>query len=195
MDESPAGAKAELRRDALARRDALPPAERQAASRKIVDHLAVLLEERRARSIAATAPIRSEADMLPLLTLAAARGLDTALPLVAGDELSFRRWRPGDPLAAGAFGVPQPDAGAAAVVPEMIVLPLAAFDRHGHRLGYGKGHFDRALATLLAAGSRPLLVGAGFAVQEVASIPVEAHDVALDVVVTERETLTLDHPR
>jgi 5-formyltetrahydrofolate cyclo-ligase len=195
MDESPAGAKAELRRDALARRDSLPPAERQAASRKIVDHLAALLEERRARSIAATAPIRSEADVLPLLTLAAARGLDTALPLVAGDELSFRRWRPGDRLAAGAFGVPQPDAGAAAVVPEMIVLPLAAFDRHGHRLGYGKGHFDRALATLLTAGSRPLLVGAGFAVQEVASIPVEAHDVALDVVVTERETLTLDHSR
>jgi 5-formyltetrahydrofolate cyclo-ligase len=195
MDESPAGAKAELRRDALARREALPPEERQAASRKIVDHLAILLEKRRARSIAATVPIRSEADVLPLLTLAAARGLDTALPLVAGDELSFRRWRPGDPLAAGAFGVPQPDAGAAAVVPEMIVLPLAAFDRHGHRLGYGKGHFDRALATLLAAGSRPLLVGAGFAVQEVASIPVEAHDVALDVVVTERETLTLNHSR
>ena len=195
MDASPAGVKAELRRDALARRDALPWAEREDASRKIVERLTALLEGRRARSVAATAPIRSEADVLPLLTLAAERGLDTALPHVAGDDLTFRRWRPSDPLAAGAFGVAQPGPDAAAIVPDMIVLPLAAYDRNGHRVGYGKGHFDRALAALLAAGSRPLLVGAGFAVQEVASIPVEAHDVALDVVVTERETLTLDHPR
>jgi 5-formyltetrahydrofolate cyclo-ligase len=195
MDESAAGAKAELRRVALSRRDALPPAERKTASRTIVERLTTLLEERRAGSVAVTAPIRSEADVLPLVTFAAARGLDTALPLAAGDELTFRRWRPGDRLAAGAFGVPQPDPAAAVIVPDLIVLPLAAFDRRGRRLGYGKGHFDRALGLLLGAGSRPLLVGAGFAVQEVAAIPVEPHDIALDVVVTERETLMLDQSR
>jgi 5-formyltetrahydrofolate cyclo-ligase len=195
MDESAVGVKAELRRDALARRDALLPKEREAASRKIVARLMALLEERGAGPVAATAPIRSEADVLPLLAFAAARGLDTALPHVAGGVLTFRRWQPGDPLTAGAFGVPQPVASAAAIAPELIVLPLVAFDRRGDRLGYGKGHFDRALGLLLGAGSRPLLVGAGFAVQEVAAIPTEPHDVALDVVVTERETLTLDQSR
>jgi len=78
------------------------------------------------------------------------------------------------------------------IAPQLIVLPLVAFDRRGNRLGYGKGHFDRALAALIAAGSRPLLAGAGFAVQEVAAIPVEPHDIALDLVVTESGIIAPD---
>ena len=70
-------------------------------------------------------------------------------------------------------------------------MPLVAFDRRGARLGYGKGFYDRAFAALAAAGLRPLRLGIAFAIQEVETIPVEAHDFRLDVVVTERETLDL----
>jgi 5-formyltetrahydrofolate cyclo-ligase len=191
MSESPAGLKASLRREALSRRDAMPAAERASASTGIVERLAELLIERAVGAVAVTSPIRSEADILPLLGVAAGRGVETGLPAMEGDWLSFRRWRPGDRLAIGAFGVSQPEPDAAVLTPDFIVLPLAAFDRKGNRLGYGKGHFDRALGALIAADARPLLVGAGFAVQEVAAIPAEPHDISLDAVVTERETILI----
>ena len=191
MSESPAGLKASLRREALSRRDAMSAAERSSASTDIVARLAELMIERGVGAVAVTSPIRSEADILPLLGIAAERGLLTALPAMDGDRLSFRRWRPGDPLTVGAFGVAEPLGDAVAMTPDFVVLPLAAFDRTGNRLGYGKGHFDRALGAVIDAGSRPLLVGACFAVQEVPATPAEPHDVALDAVVTEGETILI----
>lgn len=191
MSEPPAGLKAALRRQALLRRDALSPAERERASMTIVERLAALATERGVRAIGATSPIRSEADVLPLLAVAAKRGANTGLPSMEGDRLTFREWRPGDDRTIGAFGVAEPVANAPPFTPDLVVLPLAAFDRRGGRLGYGKGHFDRALGALIDSGERPLLVGAAFAVQEVPEIPVEPHDVALDVVVTERETILI----
>ena len=186
MNDTAAGSKDELRRKALARRDALDPAERALSSRLIVERLAALLADRIVRSVAVTSPIRSEADVMPLIATAADSGLDTALPSVDGGELVFRKWRPSEPLIPGALGVLEPLRNAATITPDMIVLPLAAFDRAGNRLGYGRGHFDRALAALVAPGARPLVVGAGFAVQEVSAIPIEPHDIALDLVVTEK---------
>jgi 5-formyltetrahydrofolate cyclo-ligase len=77
-------------------------------------------------------------------------------------------------------------------VPDAVILPLAAFDRTGHRIGYGRGHYDRVIARLASAAAHPLLIGLAFSTQEVARVPAEAHDVALDAIVTEREAILVD---
>jgi 5-formyltetrahydrofolate cyclo-ligase len=81
-----------------------------------------------------------------------------------------------------------PPPGAPIAEPDLILVPLVAFDRRGHRLGYGRGYYDRAIAAARANGRRVPLVGLAFAVQEVELIPAEPHDVRLDWVVTERDT-------
>jgi 5-formyltetrahydrofolate cyclo-ligase len=100
----------------------------------------------------------------------------------------FRRYRPGEPMMVGGFGTLAPTSDAPVVVPDLIILPMVAFDRTGTRLGHGAGFYDRALA---AIAPRPPLLGLAFSVQEVDRIPHEAHDIRLDWIVTERETLDL----
>lgn len=135
-------------------------------------------------------PMGEELDVRPLLTALAARGNPCALPVVAGkvEALVFRRWRPGDGLAPGPFGTSEPGAGAEAVTPGIVVVPLLAFDRAGNRLGYGAGFYDRTLAALRARGP-VLAVGVAFDAQEVDAVPVAAGDQPLDRVVTETRSL------
>ena len=130
---------------------------------------------------------RTEIDPGPLLLELARRGYLLALPrIVRGKGLVFAAWAPGDPVAVGGWGVPEAPADAPLVAPDVILAPMLGFDRHGTRLGYGKGHYDRAIASLQAEGRSPLLIGIAFAAQEVAELPAEAHDVRLNCVVTER---------
>ena len=99
---------------------------------------------------------------------------------------AFRLWRAGEPLARSAFGALEPVPAAAAVDPDLLFVPLAAFDRRGHRIGYGAGHYDRALKRLRAAG--PIrAVGVAYAVSEIDAAPDEPHDQRLDFILTERE--------
>lgn len=117
----------------------------------------------------------------------AALGATLALPaIVAADRpLQFRAWSFGEPLRRGARGIPEPDPEAPALAPDILLVPLAAFDRAGHRIGYGAGHYDRTLEQLRA--SRPIrALGLAFAAQEIAKIPALAHDVVLDYVLTEK---------
>ena len=86
------------------------------------------------------------------------------------------------------MGVPEPAAEAGVVVPALIFVPLTAFDRRGFRIGYGGGYYDRTLGALKKTG-RPVAVGLAFAVQEVARVPDQPHDIRLDRIVTERETI------
>jgi 5-formyltetrahydrofolate cyclo-ligase len=111
-----------------------------------------------------------------------------ALSQILHPHLSWRLWRPGDVLIKGGFGVREPGPDAPECFPVALLVPLAAFDRRGHRLGYGKGHFDRAIAAL--SQKHPVLtVGLAYAAQEVDDVPAEPHDRGLDLVVTERETI------
>jgi len=132
-------------------------------------------------------PLRDELDVRGLLADLAAAGADVTLPaIVAPDRpLVFRRWRPGDVLAPGAFGVAEPAADKRAIVPQVVILPLLAFDAAGYRLGMGRGYYDRTLRVLRAAG-RVLAVGVAFAAQEVAEVPRDGFDERLDWIVTER---------
>jgi 5-formyltetrahydrofolate cyclo-ligase len=192
MPPAPADRKAELRQAAAARRDALSAAERKSSSERIAGRLGELLRGWEPRSVAAYAPIRSEADALAVLGELDTAGIETALPTQSGDGLLFRRWDPGEPLVSAGFGVREPRREAPVLIPAVIVMPLVGFDRHGSRLGYGKGHYDRAIAALARSGNAPRLVGVAFAVQEVEAIPIEPHDLVLDMVVTENETIAFD---
>ncbi|MCE1237566.1 MAG: 5-formyltetrahydrofolate cyclo-ligase [Hyphomicrobiales bacterium] len=184
-DHSSSPSKADLRRRALAARDATTPAHREAAARAIAatDALPILPA---GTVVAGYFPIRSEIDPRPLMRRLVACGALTALPAVGadGETLTFRLWREGEALVAAGFGLSEPSAEAEAVDPDVVLLPLSAFDRRGERIGYGKGHYDRAIERLEAI--RPLLkVGLAFAAQEVARVPSEPHDRPLDLILTE----------
>jgi 5-formyltetrahydrofolate cyclo-ligase len=133
-------------------------------------------------------PFRSEIDPRPLMRALAQRGCRLALPVTpprgSDAAMTFRQWSPGDALEPGGFRVPEPLADAALLQPDIVLCPLLAFDRFGARLGYGQGHYDRALAGLRAV--KPVIVlGLGFASQEVERLPAEAHDIPLHGIVTE----------
>ena len=182
--------KARLRREALARRAALAPALRAAFSERLMVQGLALAARHAARAVSAFHPIRDEPDTLALLDALAFRGIVTALPITGarGERLTFRVFRPGDETVPGALRIPEPSPDAALVEPDLLFVPLAAFDRRGHRIGYGAGHYDRTLRFLRAR--RPTVaVGVGYAVCEVEVVPDEAYDERLDYVLTDSELI------
>ncbi len=172
----------------LARRDAMPTAERNAASAEIVARMGDLVAAWRPTVLAGYWPIRSEADIRAVLAAATDAGVAVALPALAGEVMVFRRWRPGDGLSRTALRFLEPAADQDLLLPDLILLPLAGFDRTGNRLGYGRGYYDRAISGI-APATPPVLVGVAFAGQELATISSEPHDVPLDAVVTEEEAI------
>jgi 5-formyltetrahydrofolate cyclo-ligase len=115
-------------------------------------------------------------------------GAKLALPVVLarGKSLVFRAWSPDDRLMLGPLGIPEPSPAAAEVIPDVMLVPLAAFDRQGHRIGYGAGHYDFTLEHLRKAKAI-IAIGTAFAVQEIKAVPAQPHDVALDYVLTEKK--------
>ena len=186
----PSRTKTDLRRAALARRDALAPDVHADAAARLADVLGCL-DLPAGAIVSGFWPIRSEIDPRPALARLLARGHALALPVVLADATTmiFRRWMPGDTLAPAPFGLAQPLPEAAAVDPDVLLVPLAAFDRRGHRIGYGGGFYDRALERLEATGRR-FKIGLAFTVQEVARIPAEPHDRRLDLILTEAGPIT-----
>lgn len=137
--------------------------------------------------VAGTVAMRSELDPLPSLErLASSRGVALALPRTPtrGLPLVFHSWAIGAPLEPGTFGVREPFATAPIVEPNVLLVPLLAFDLHGARLGYGGGFYDRTLAQLRSRGS-VLAIGLAFEAQRIDSVPTGPHDERLDAVVTE----------
>jgi len=132
-------------------------------------------------------PMRSEIDPRAAMGLAEARG-PVCLPVTRGQgPLMFRAWSPGLALERDSFGTEFPGAGPD-VRPLTLVVPMLAFDRRGHRLGYGAGHYDRTLAALREVGP-VTAIGFAYAAQEVARLPDEPWDISLDMIVTEAETI------
>ena len=181
---SSADIKDTLRREAFARRDALDKAWRQRASRRIARRVLALPDIGGVQPVGGYWPIRSEVDPRPLMRALLKRGQTVALSQILHPKLSWREWRPGDVLVKGGFGVREPGPDAPECFPRALLVPLAAFDRRGSRLGYGKGHFDRTIAAL--SELHPVItIGLAYAAQEVPSVPAEPHDRRLDLVVTE----------
>lgn len=141
----------------------------------------------RASSIACYLANPFEVDAMPIMQLACARGIETALPhIVARDEpMRFLRWRPEDRLVTGPFGIPQPRQDAPEIEPDAIIAPLLGFDRKGNRLGQGGGFYDRAFMRHSAAAR----IGLAWSVQEAEALPVDSWDEPLHAIVTERERI------
>jgi len=183
--------KTELRRHALGRRDGLSEGQRAAAAAAIAA-ASLPVELQPGTVLAGYFPINSEIDPFPLMRVFASRGARLALPVIIARDhaLLFRAWKPDDQLVRGPFGIFQPSSDAMDVEPDIVLLPLAAFDRAGHRIGYGRGYYDRTLMRLRAV-KRITVIGLAFSVQEIKSVPAAPHDEQLDCVLTERELIDL----
>jgi 5-formyltetrahydrofolate cyclo-ligase len=181
--------KAALRRDAMARREALPTTDRVAAAQTIAARgLPVRIAP--GNVVSGYSPLKSEISPMPLLRRCADDGAALALPVVVGrgHPLIMRAWAFGAPLASGVWGIRQPPPAAAEVFPDILIVPLLAFDRRGHRIGYGAGYYDMTLAKLRAMKT-VTAIGIAFAAQEVDEVPTTSRDAPLDLVLTEREII------
>ena len=184
-----AQAKAALRHSARALRDALPSELRARAA-------ATVAERPFPRALSAGTivsgfmPLKSEINPIPLMRRLVDGGVSLALPVVCGRgrPLQMRAFAFGDSLVPGVWGIREPKPEAPQVLPDVLLVPLLAFDRRGHRLGYGAGYYDLTIASLRAQGS-VLAVGIAFAAQEVVQVPATARDQRLDLVLTEREVI------
>jgi 5-formyltetrahydrofolate cyclo-ligase len=136
-------------------------------------------------TVAGYFPLGSEIDPRPLMAHLATAGARLALPrAMAGAPLQFHIWQPGDHLEKSGFGVAEPLATAPPGQPDLVIVPLLAFDRLGGRMGYGQGHYDRTLAALRSQGD-VVALGLAFDAQSVATLPIEEHDETLDGILTQ----------
>jgi 5-formyltetrahydrofolate cyclo-ligase len=179
-----------LRQRAVEARRAIPPSSLAIMSADVGRNLESLREYREARTLAAYVAKDDEVQTAPILEMAVSSGKTVVVPLVdvpSGSLLFFRVARM-DELSPGHFGVLEPKRGPRPVAlseTDLVLVPLLAWDSRGHRLGYGKGYFDRALANRGSA----LAIGLAFECQRVERVPEEPHDVRLDVLVTEKRVL------
>jgi 5-formyltetrahydrofolate cyclo-ligase len=181
--------KAQLRAAALARRDAMEPAARADAVTAVLAHPFPVTVET-GQVVSGFSPIRSEINPLPLMRRCAEQGAILALPAIAGRgrPLAMRVWEKDVPLVRGQWGIREPRAEAPEVIPDIMIVPLATFDRRGHRIGYGAGYYDMTIAA--ARARKPAVaIGLAFAIQESEDVPVLSHDQPLDFVLTEREVI------
>jgi 5-formyltetrahydrofolate cyclo-ligase len=186
--------KAELRAKALAARDALSEKKRVSAAAKLAKR-GLPFELVPGSIISGYSPIRNEIDPAPLMRKLAEDGARLALPCVTarGQSLIFRIWHPNDRLMLGPLGIPEPSVAAAEVIPDIMLVPLAAFDRLGHRIGYGAGHYDFTFVHLRKT-KHIVGIGLAFAAQEIEAVPALSHDVALDYVLTETDAFDFRSP-
>jgi 5-formyltetrahydrofolate cyclo-ligase len=181
--------KAILRKQMIARRDALPAPERAAAAMAIAARpLPVGVAP--GTVVSGFSVLGNEINPVPLMRKFADAGAQLALPVVAGrgEPLIMRAWNFGEPLVPGVWGIRVPTDEAPVVDPDLLIVPLLAFDRRGHRIGYGAGYYDMTL-TALRAKKSIVAIGIGFAAQEVDAVPTSPRDARLDLMLTEKEVI------
>jgi 5-formyltetrahydrofolate cyclo-ligase len=181
--------KAELRAEALAKREAMPAQQRADAANTIAARdFPVPVPE--GAIVSGFSPMKSEISPIPLMRKVFDAGAQLALPVIVGrgKPLIMRAWKFGDPFKAGQWGIREPVAEAPEVYPDILIVPLAAFDRRGHRIGFGAGYYDMTIAALRAK-KKVTTVGIAFAVQEIERVPATERDARLDFMLTEREVI------
>ena len=180
-----------IRHNAVARRDALPAAERAAAAETLAAR-ALPFPVATGAIVSGFFPLKSEISPLPLMRTLAAQGARLALPVIdaRGKPLIMRAFAFGDELASGQWGIREPKPEAPEVAPDILLVPMLAFDRRGNRIGYGAGYYDMTIAKLRAL--KPVVAaGIAYAAQEIDAVPVTPRDARLDLVLTEREIIDL----
>ena len=187
--------KAAIREAALARRDALDPEIRDRFAERLALQGVDIARRTLSRTIAAYWPLPGEADTRGLVYALAYHEFVTALPVVIGRDrpLIFRKWAPRDLLVPGPFDVMEPSSRLPEVHPDILFVPMVAFDRRGHRVGFGAGFYDRTLHSLRRM-KQVLTIGVAFAAQEAEAIPEDAHDERLDFILTETDMIDCRTP-
>lgn len=187
MDHDLSLRKSAARKDAFARRKT---AKSVAADAAAVAYLLEAVLPYKGRPLAGYMPIRTEVDPVPVMAAMDAFG-PVCVPVIeaAGRPLQFHAWTPGCEMVEGAFGAAIP-AKSEVVIPQVVIVPLVAFDRKGGRLGYGGGFYDRTLEGLRARGP-VTAIGYAFAAQEAEDLPLETTDQPLDAIVTEAGVLRM----
>ncbi len=180
-----------LRTEALARRDALSPEERAAAA-EIIAARAFPVPVLAGAIVSGFMPLKTEINPLPLLRKLADAGAKLALPAIAGrgKPLVMRAYAFGDEFARGQWGIREPKPDRPEVFPDIMIVPLACFDRKGHRIGYGAGYYDMTIRRMRSM-KKIVAIGFAFAVQEIPAVPATERDEQLDLVLTEREVIDL----
>ncbi len=178
--------KRDLRKQALARRDALDAFWRIEASLEMAETARDGIMVDGTSIVSGFWPMRSEVDVRPLMFALREHGARLCLPAIIDDTtIVFRELVRGAALVDMGFGTAGPGDEHEVLDPTIMLVPLAAFDTRGHRIGYGAGYYDRAIARLAARGRAPRLVGIAFDCQEVDRVPDEAHDVIIPEILTE----------
>jgi 5-formyltetrahydrofolate cyclo-ligase len=186
LDVTAIAEKTALRKLAALRRAEAHAADPEAAAARLRDVGVAALGERRFAVVSGYAPIKSEIDPRPLMLALAGRGAVLALPVIVGPgALVFRRWQQSDRMAAGRMGIAEPEEAAEVVEPDLLLVPLLAFDGRRNRIGYGAAHYDATIAGLRRRKTI-VTVGVAYAAQAVDAVPVEPWDERLDLVVTDR---------
>jgi 5-formyltetrahydrofolate cyclo-ligase len=184
-----------LRKTLREKRAAMSPADRIAAATSLVERLEDIPEFLTDTNVAGYWAIDGELPLAAIIGGLRARGQVYHLPVIDEHKrLKFALWWPGMEIATNRLGIPEPVATDASLAPDaldVVLVPLLGFDRRGHRLGFGGGYYDRSFSFLrdLERPSKPLLVGIGYALQEVDRIEPEDWDVRLDYVATEHELI------
>lgn len=178
--------KKQLRAEALARRDALDPVWRVEASLGMADVARAEITFDPGTAISGFWPMRSEVDVRPMMFALREQAARLCIPAILDKTtIVFRELVRGAPMIDMGFGTLGPAEDAEVLDPTIMLVPLAAFDDRGHRIGYGAGYYDRAMAKLQDKGIAPRLIGIAFDCQQVDRVPDEPHDVILPELLTE----------
>jgi 5-formyltetrahydrofolate cyclo-ligase len=193
MDATLAQVKAQARKDATQLRRGAHDAAKDEAPLLLASHPFPVSPKTGASVVSAFFPYQSEIDTRPLLGKLAGEGWTTCLPIVIaqGEPLVFRRWKPGEPTVPGIWNIPKPADEAELVEPDVLMVPMLAFDREGYRLGYGGGFYDRTLE-MLRKRKEIVAIGVAYAAQEMSSVPHGAHDQTMNFIMTEKGTFSCD---
>jgi 5-formyltetrahydrofolate cyclo-ligase len=183
---SPKDLKKHLRNEALGRRDALDEFWRVEVALEMAETARDYLTVEPGQIVSGFWPMRSEVDVRPLMFALREKGARLCLPAILDKTtIVFRELVRGAPMVEMGFGTVGPHEEAEVLDPAVMLVPLAAFDARGHRIGYGAGYYDRAIARLVDKGLPPRLIGIAFDCQEVALVPDEPHDVVISEILTE----------
>ena len=179
--------KKQARKTASTHRTIIHKTLKTSAGRQLADNGLGFLGESEGRTVSGFHPYLSEICVLELLEKSTQQGWEICLPVVVGPDqpLEFRQWGPGDETKAGAWGILEPLESAQVVQPDVLLVPLLAFDKRGYRLGYGGGFYDRSIEQLKQQKS-VIVVGASYSGQMVDEVPTQPHDQKLDWILTEQ---------
>ncbi len=158
------------------------------AANTAMQHLLNYLAGNRPKCLAGYLPIGSELDPQPTLSALRKEGVTTALPVVVAPDnpLIFRNYQPDDSLITEMFGTRAPATSAPVAIPEIVLVPLLAFDRKGYRLGYGGGFYDRTIALFQEKNRKCAFIGFAYAAQQVKEVPIGEFDLPLQAIMTEK---------